>query len=257
MMPPHLADVAELCLDVHFSRQAEDPFESRRNWRSLLAYQPVAMAAEEETALFVLAGRCAGKFEEIRAPRAANRDAYCRVTATEAKSVQKAAPGPEPEFTFALSAITKHRGSDGGIAVEGIDSTGTATRLVLPATVVGERADGGGISLETMKILRCYHVSVDISREQWPREQGDNYAVILQFFCKKTPKDIVLFAPAGERRLHYPPIRVDSVGSGSGDAFVRIDTIQVYPNRAAYDFLLFIDADAQPFAATAQPGALQ
>jgi glycosyltransferase involved in cell wall biosynthesis len=266
-IPDDLADVAELAVDVRFSRDSDNPWATRRNWRTLRSWQPVRMSLEEGTALVQLSGRCpAGQFEEVRLRGATNLDATCRLAPVTADTSRAATSDAihafavsgvvevDPGFSGSLPECIQALASDRP-AVEGVRRNGTASRLPFAQESTGAMPANGAASIDAVSCLRCYAVSVDLSPPSWPEEQGDNYAVILGFFCDSEPRNIILYAPSRERVLRYPSMRLEPVAEGPGGFYVRIDTIAVYPGWPSYEFLMFIDVDA--YAATVQPGALR
>jgi glycosyltransferase involved in cell wall biosynthesis len=267
-LPRHLSDMVELAVDVRLSRHSEDPWATRRQWRTLRSLQPVRIKRLDGTALVKLSGWCSsGQFEEVRVQGAANRDATYRPGPVGPRQSRTYTAAPTCAFDLAgvldvdagfsgsLDDCVQRLASDHAIVVEGTLERGTTARLPFAGEPTNGMPAQHLASITAVSALRCYEVLVDLCSGHWPPEQGDNYAIILGFFCAKAPRDVVLYAPSRERVLRYPPIRVEAAAEGSGEVYVRIDTAAVYPGSPSYEFLMFIDEDV--YAATAQPGALR
>jgi hypothetical protein len=127
--------------------------------------------------------------------------------------------------------------------------TGDDVRPMLPSTsvVLG--------LVEEVRAFSGYRIEVDIPVNNWPADQGDNYAAILGFFCDRVPENVILFV-GRDKPLHYPAIRVEPVEDNSRCVYVLIDTIGVHTGKLRYDFVMFMDKDLRVYSPSVSPGCL-
>ncbi len=274
-IPGRLKNIVDLALDVCFSRHSDDPAANRRNWLTLGSFHSVKLEQDNTQALVTFRGwsldevrQC--ELDYVRVAGAANADAISRPSSSRADVTADHGIAGNVNCTFEVKGVVpvgnefsellgenvadQWRGSV--VSVEGVDIAGRVSRIPF----VGETPEWtNGIRgcVENLVVLKCYRVSVNIAPETWPDNQGNNYAIVLGFFCNKVPQNIVLFSPVSMNSLCYPPMHVEQVNDGSGRLYVLIDTISVYSGKPAYDFLMFVDPEVKAFAAAAHPGALR